>query len=401
MVVAVRRRGLEAGDPVAHVDALNESKLGENFEHAVHGRDPDRTAALAEALVNLLSAGTAVLPCHQVEDGRARTAGAEARLTERCVGVLAPAAKSRHREDDSDSHRRASLDNVRIVLTLICVAVLAGCGGDSSSEGRNVVVSFYPLALATEQIGGDEIDVRNLTPPGVEPHDFELSGSDIRALADADLVLFLGGGFQPALEDAIDSISAHAVDLLDAVETREGDEHQEHEGEEEEHGVDPHVWLDPIRYAAIAERIGEELDRRPEADRFAAALRTLDRDFRRGLSGCERDEIVTSHAAFGYLAERYGLRQVPITGVSPEAEPTPRDLEKVVRQVRAVGATTVFFETLVSPRLAETVAREVDAEIAVLDPLEGLAEEDVAAGEDYFSVMRENLAALRKALGCR
>ncbi len=282
---------------------------------------------------------------------------------------------------------------MRIVLTLICVGLLAGCGGDSSSEGRSVVAAFYPLAFATEQIGGDEIDLRNLTPAGVEPHDLELSGSDIRAIADADRVLYLGGGFQPALEDAIDSTSAHAVDLLDAVETRAGDE--------EEHGVDPHVWLDPIRYAAIAERIGEELDRRPEADRFAAALRALDRDFRHGLSDCERDEIVTSHAAFGYLAERYGLRQVAITGVSPEAEPTPRDLEDVVRQVRAVGATTVFFETLVSPRLAETVAREVGAETAVLDPLEGLAEEDVAAGEDYFSVMRENLAALRKALGCR
>jgi zinc transport system substrate-binding protein len=282
---------------------------------------------------------------------------------------------------------------MRIVLTLISAVVLAGCGDDSSSDGRNVVAAFYPLAFAAEQIAGDEIHLRNLTPSGVEPHDLELSGSDVRAIADADRVLYLGGGFQPALEDAIDSTSAHAVDLLDAAETREDDE--------EPHGVDLHVWLDPIRYAAIAERVGEELDRRPEADRFAEALRTLDRDFRRGLSDCERDEIVTSHAAFGYLAERYGLRQVAITGLSPEAEPTPRDLEDVVRKVRAVGATTVFFEPLVSSRLAETVAREVGAETAVLDPLEGLAEEDVAAGEDYFSIMRENLAALRKALGCR
>ena len=165
---------------------------------------------------------------------------------------------------------------MRIVLTLICAVVLAGCGDDSSSDRRNVVASFYPLAFATEQIAGDEIDLRNLTPSGVEPHDLELSGSDIRAIADADPVLYLGGGFQPALEDAIDSTSAHAVDLLEAVETREDDE--------EEQGVDLHVWLDPIRYATIAERIGEELDRRPEADRFAAALRTLDRDFSRGLS---------------------------------------------------------------------------------------------------------------------
>jgi zinc transport system substrate-binding protein len=261
---------------------------------------------------------------------------------------------------------------------------VTGCGGGSSSASNTVVAAFYPLAFAAEQIGGDGISVRNLTPPGVEPHDLELSGSDIRTIADAKLVLYLGGGFQPALEDAIDSTSAHAVDLLDAGEVS-----------------DPHVWLDPVRYADIAERTGEALDRRPEAGRFTTKLRALDREFARGLSDCQRHEIVTSHAAFGYLAERYGLQQVAITGIAPEVEPTPRELESVVHQVRAAGATTVFFETLVSPRLAETVAREVGAETAVLDPLEGLTEQEIAAGEDYFSVMRENLAALRKGLGCR
>jgi zinc transport system substrate-binding protein len=281
----------------------------------------------------------------------------------------------------------------RIVLTLILTAALAGCGGGSSSKGRTVVASFYPLAFAAEQIGGAGIDVRNLTPPGVEPHDLELSGSDVRAIADADLVLYLGEGFQPSLEDAIDSTSAHAVDLLDAVETRPGTE--------EDPAIDPHVWLDPTRYAAVAERIGKELGHRPEAERFAVKLRAVDREFDAGLSDCERQEFVTSHAAFGYLADRYGLKQVAITGIVPEAEPTPRDLEDVVRQVRAVGATTVFFEKLASPRLSETVAREVGAKTAVLDPLEGLTEQEATAGEDYFSVMRENLAALREALGCR
>lgn len=272
----------------------------------------------------------------------------------------------------------------RTVLTLtLALAAVAGCGGGPSANDRTVVASFYPLAFAARQIGDPGIDVRNLTPPGVEPHDLELSGSDIRAIAGADLVLYLGEDFQPAIEDAIVSTSAHAVDLLDG------------------HGVDPHVWLDPVRYAAIAARIGEELDRRPEAERFAVKVRALDREFRRGLAQCERREIVTSHSAFGHLAERYGLKQVAITGISPEAEPTPRELESVVRQVREVNATTVFFETLISPRLAETVAREVGATTAVLDPLEGLTEEEIAADENYFSVMRENLAALRKALECR
>ena len=280
----------------------------------------------------------------------------------------------------------------RIALTVLVAATgaaLAGCGKDPSSQGRTVVTALYPLAFAAEQVGGDGISVRNLTPPGVEPHDLELSGGDIRTISGADLVLYLGAGFQPALEDAIDSASSNAVDLLDTVETRLGGE------------VDPHVWLDPIGYAAIVERIGEELGRRSEAERFAATLRALDREFRRGLSACRRREIVTSHAAFGHLAKRYGLKQVAITGMSPEAEPTPRDLEAVVRQVRAAGATTVFFETLVPPRLAETVAREVGARTAVLNPLEGLTEKEIAAGEDYVSVMRGNLVALREALGCR
>jgi zinc transport system substrate-binding protein len=270
----------------------------------------------------------------------------------------------------------------RIVLTLILGGVLAGCGGGSDKQGgtTTVVAAFYPLAYAVEQIGGD-VDVRNLTPPGVEPHDLELSGGDVRTIADADIVLYLRG-FQPSLDAAIASTSAHGVDLLGAAVT------------------DPHLWLDPAQYAAVAKRIGRELGRPGEAEPFAAKLRVLDDEYRRGLSRCERNEIVTSHAAFSYLA-RYGLKQVAITGVSPEAEPTPRDLEDVVRQVRSVGATTVFFETLVSPRLAETVAREVGAETAVLNPLEGLTEDEIAAGEDYFSVMRENLAALRKALGCR
>jgi zinc transport system substrate-binding protein len=271
----------------------------------------------------------------------------------------------------------------RTVLTLTLVAVLAGCGGDSSasSSDRTVVAAFYPLAFAAEQIGGPEIEVRNLTPPGVEPHDLELSGGDVRTIADADVVLYVHG-FQPSLEDAIDSTSAKAIDLLGASVT------------------DPHLWLDPMRYAASARRIAKELGRGARAESFVARLGVLDSEFRQGLSHCERNEIVTSHAAFSYLA-RYGLKQVAITGISPEAEPTPRDLEDVVRQVRAVGATTVFFETLVSPRLAETVAREVGAKTAVLNPIEGLTPEEIAAGEDYFSIMRENLAALRKALGCR
>ena len=336
--------------------------------------------------MDLLCTGATVLGRHQIEHGRACPAGTEAGLAQGVLGVRAPGAGECHDEDDSDSHRRATLPGVktRIVLTLVLTATLTGCGSDVGSGKTTVVAAFYPLAFAAEQIGGDRILIRNLTAPGVEPHDLELSGGDIRTIADADLVLYLGHDFQPALEDAIRSTSAKAVDLLEA--PRAGD---------------AHIWLDPLRYGAIAARIGHELDRPAAAGAFENRLKRLDREFRRGLSGCRRQEFVTSHAAFGYLAEHYGLEQVAITGVTPEAEPTPRDLENVVRKVREVGATTVFFETLVSPRLAQTVAREVGAKTAVLDPIEGLTETEIEDGEDYFSVMRENLAALRKALECR
>jgi zinc transport system substrate-binding protein len=265
---------------------------------------------------------------------------------------------------------------------------VAGCGSssESGSNGRTTVVAaFYPVAYAVEQIGGDSVEVTNLTPPGVEPHDVELSVRDVERVRSADVVLYLGSGFQPALERAVDGADGETVDLLENVEL---------------HGRDPHVWLDPLRYERLAERIGEVLHRPAAATAFGNRLEMLHEDFKSGLADCDRREIVTSHEAFGYLAERYGLEQIAITGISPETEPTPRALERVIEQVRTSGATTVFFETLVSPRIAETVARETGARTAVLNPIEGLTEDELARGENYFSVMRENLATLRKALGC-
>ena len=148
-------------------------------------------------------------------------------------------------------------------------------------------------------------------------------------------------------------------------------------------------------------RIGRELDRPAATVRLVARLRALDRDYRQGLASCQRHDIVTSHAAFGYLSDRYGLRQIALTGLTPEAEPSPRDLQRLVHEVEASGATTVFFESLVSPKLAQTVAREASARTAVLDPIEGLTKDELASGDDYLSVMQRNLEALRAALGCR
>ena len=281
-----------------------------------------------------------------------------------------------------------------LLIFVVLAGVLAGCGGSQADDRTmNVVAAFYPLAFAAERVGGPAFDVENLTPPGVEPHDIELSPRDVERIRGADVVLYLGGGFQPALEDAVEGADGDVVDLLAGLELRRG------HGEDEP--FDPHVWLDPVRFAAVVGRVGRVLERPGGAAPLVAELRRLDGAYRRGLASCDRRTVVTSHDAFGYLTSRYGLEQLAISGLSPEAEPTPRDLERVARSVRRRGATTVFFETLVSPRLAETVARETGAAVALLDPLEGLTEEDLGRGANYLTVMRANLHALRGGLGCR
>lgn len=268
-------------------------------------------------------------------------------------------------------------------LALLLSAALVSCGGDDdAASGQNVVAAFYPLAWAAERIGGDGVDVVNLTPPGAEPHDVELSPGDVETILDAELVIYVGSGFQPAVEDAVARRDAPSLDVLD--------------GE-----TDPHVWLDPVRFAAIAEEIGGALDEPDAARELADELERLDADYREGLEQCARNTLVTTHAAFGHLVARYGLEQLALTGKSPEAEPGPRELERLIDSVREAGATTVFAEPLVSDRVAETVAREAGATVAVLDPVEGLSDERLAAGEDYLTVMRANLATLEEALGCR
>jgi zinc transport system substrate-binding protein len=305
-----------------------------------------------------------------------------------------------------------AIDKVGATFVASAVALallLTGCGSSSASndEGTtSVVASFYPLAEAAERVGGDLVTVENLTPPGVEPHDLELAPDDIESIATADVILYLGGGFQPAVEDAIaEAEDAVVVDALDAVDTDAAPPGEADEGLT----VDPHVWLDPARFEQVVRSVADALSEADaaneptfasNADAFVAEIAELDEEFRTGLSDCERTTIVTSHEAFGYLADAYGLTEVAITGLSPEAEPDAKRLAELRDLVVREGVTTIFAEELVSPDVAETLANEAGVTVDVLDPIESLTDAQVEAGQDYVSVMRENLDRLRSALDC-
>ncbi|WP_250009620.1 metal ABC transporter substrate-binding protein [Actinoplanes sp. M2I2] len=299
----------------------------------------------------------------------------------------------------------------RLLPFVLALTVLAGCGGQAggakAGEKLEIVTAFYPLQFLSERIGGDVVSVTNLTKPGAEPHDIELTPRQVGEVAEAGLAVYIKG-FQPAVDEAIGleakDRAFDAASVVPLLPAGGGDEHG-HEHETAESGEDPHVWLDPVRFSTIAEKLGERLaeadpghaaDYRARAKALVAELGALNGDFAAGLKTCERRELVTSHTAFAYLAGRYDLHQVGITGIDPEAEPSPQRLAAVAREARETGTTTIYFETLVSPAVAETIAREVGARTAVLDPLEGLIDQK----GDYFSVMRANLAALTAGLGC-
>jgi zinc transport system substrate-binding protein len=298
---------------------------------------------------------------------------------------------------------------------------LAGCGTSDDAaagggDGLTVVAGFYPLEWAAQRVGGERLEVSSLTPPGAEAHDLELAPQDVAAVAEADLLVYLEG-FQPALDEAAATEAAdtawdagQAADLSLTAEEHghEGEtaeEHAEHAGDEE--ALDPHFWLDPTRLASVGDALAGRLaaadpDGAATYEQNAAALRAdleaLDAEMQAGLADCAVDTLVTSHDAFGYLADRYGLEVVGISGLSPSAEPDPAQLAEITALVQERGVSTVYTETLVDPAVAETVAEEAGVQTAVLDPLEGLTDE--SAGSDYLEVMRANLATLQEGQSC-
>jgi len=287
------------------------------------------------------------------------------------------------------------MSRLSLVLSGLSLLAVTACGGPSeapSSSGPRVIAAFYPLAFVAQEVAGSSASVTNLSPPGVEPHDLELAPDQVRALSEADLVVYLGRGFQPAVEDIVVELEDEAT--LDALE-----------GQEELLPDDPHVWLDPQRLGRIADTVAARLaqvdpDEAQIYENHAAALNErldgLDRDYGAALKNCERDELVVSHEAFGYLASRYGLEQVAVSGIDPESEPSPGRLAEVAEFARNNGVTTIFFEEQVSPDLAEVLAEESGAATEVLDPLEFPPDDS----SDYLDVMRDNLAAITEALNC-
>jgi zinc transport system substrate-binding protein len=291
-----------------------------------------------------------------------------------------------------------------LVLGMIGALLAAGCGTDDSSGTADdgsiqVVAPFYPVAAAAQRVGGSCVTVENLTPAGAEPHDLELTPDQIDSIQDAAVVFVLGEGFQPGLEDAAAQRDGTTVALLDQLKL------------EGAGASDPHVWLDPVLYSEVVDAIARSLTSaapacREQITRNAAELRAeIDRvndRYTDGLRDCDRRTIVTAHDAFGHLARRYQLDQVGIAGISPEEEPTAPRMADLADRVRREGITTIFTEELVSPRVAEALAREAGGvKVATLNPLEGLSESQLDRGEDWASVMGENLDRLRTALGCR
>jgi len=306
----------------------------------------------------------------------------------------------------------------RFVVLAPLLLVASGCAAFSEDSGTgpgtDVVAAFYPLEYVAERVAGGEADVESLAAPGVEPHDLELTIKETALIADAALVVY-EKGFQPAVDEAVDlNATGATLDVSGPADLVPFESRHEHEDADEEHhghahgdGDDPHFWLDPLRLADVADAVADELaDLDPEhaddyvahADDLRADLERLDGAFTDGLADCERDTIVVSHDAFGYL-DKYGVHVAAIAGLSPESEPTPADIAELQELIEHDGITTVFSERLAPPALTETLADDAGVTTAVLDPIEGLT--DDTSDEDYLSLMEQNLAALREANGCR
>lgn len=323
----------------------------------------------------------------------------------------------------------------KFYLTLLAISLilLTACSNTSNTASNTeenaedkkmtIMTSIYPLYDFTSKIVGDRAEVINLVPAGAEPHDFEPTAKDMTNLSKADIFIYNGGGYETWIEDVLNSIDqqdmsilnvSENLDLLTIEETGGEDNHDSH-GEEASHEeeelageYDPHVWLDPLRAKQIAEMIKEELIKVDEDGKdvyeknfneLASEFDALHSEYETALNNPSQKEVIVSHAAFGYLTNRYGLDQIAISGLTPSDEPSPKELLEIINFAKENKVKYIMFETLVSPKVAETVQDKIGAKALTLNPLEGLTKKEIEEGKNYFSVMRENLESLKMATG--
>lgn len=281
------------------------------------------------------------------------------------------------------------------VVTAGIVLMLGQTAADKSDSSKlTVTASYYPLYDFAKNVGGDKVQVTSLTPAGAEPHDYEPSAKALAEARRSDVFVYNGGVFEPWADTFVRDYRQEAVKARSGIAIAAGD---------------PHFWLDPVLAQKIVGNIRDGLSRADpankqyyakNADSYIAKLVRLDEDFRSGLGRCDQDTIITSHDAFSYVSQRYGFSVESIAGLSPEEEPSAARLAELSDLMNEKGIGYVFFESLVSPALADTIAQETGAQTLVLDPIEGLNNEDQKQGKDYVSVQQENLANLRTALAC-
>jgi zinc transport system substrate-binding protein len=316
--------------------------------------------------------------------------------------------------------RRLIAGSAVAAATALGLGTLSACSGSAAADGKSsgkldVVASFYPMQYLAEQIGGTHVKVTNLTQPGQEPHDLEISARQTAQLQEADAVLYLEN-LQPAVDDAVaqsevkTKIDAASLTTLEKHGNEVGGHaaaHDDTEGEESG-GTDPHIWLDPVRYAEVAQGVGKALEKedpdhaadyRKNTEALVKKLDALNTQYKDGLANAKTKVFITTHAAFGYLAERYGLTEEAINGLDPESEPSANRVKDLEKMAKADGVSTVFYETLVSDKTAKTIARDAGLGTDVLDPIEGIT--DKSKGSDYLQVMESNLKALQTALGAK
>jgi zinc transport system substrate-binding protein len=289
---------------------------------------------------------------------------------------------------------------------LLLLAPLAIPTASSAAPAVHVVGAFYPVAYAAQRVGGARVQVTNLTPAGAEPHDLELTPKQFDEILDADVVFDMGHRFQPAVEKAAEERDGPTVTLLDRLPINAGNKKV---AKGDPSALDPHVWLDPVLMQHIVRQVETALIKADpkgraifarNADAFVQQLRGLDQRYRAALADCSIHVIVTSHEAFGYLAKRYGLQQQGVAGISPDAEPDAKRLAQLPDLVKRDHIKVVFTETLASPRIADTLAREAGVTTDVLDPLEGLSDSAIAHRDNYVTIMDTNLKKLERALDC-